>query len=261
MGFFDFFSKGEEAPLVPELDLPSIDRAFEEFLTQQDQFSDLESFTNDTNEIYRNQLNQVSPNLLENLELASETTNSMLKGEIPSDVAEQISRNSISRNLSLGVGNSSFGRNLEARDFGLTSLDIMNQGFNRVGQEINFSKALTPDTVSDLLFNPSQILQRMDQEAIVNHQVAGQNQMIEFANNQRRSPFDQLVSGTIGSVVSAPFNMVSNAANLAGQIPNMAMGAMNPTSLLTGSAINAPFNAGFTQDGTPRAAGVAGRIY
>lgn len=56
-----------------------------------------------------------------------------LRGEIPTDVASQIQRNSAGKALQGGFGGgSALGRNLTARDFGLTSMGIQQQGLSNL---------------------------------------------------------------------------------------------------------------------------------
>lgn len=53
---------------------------------------------------------------------------SMIKGEIPQDVLNQVYKHSAAQSLGGGYGYAPAGRNLTARDLGLTSLDIMGKG-------------------------------------------------------------------------------------------------------------------------------------
>lgn len=53
---------------------------------------------------------------------------SMLQGEIPQDVADAIYRGGANRAVAGGFGGSGRMKNLTARDFGLTSLDLMGRG-------------------------------------------------------------------------------------------------------------------------------------
>lgn len=55
---------------------------------------------------------------------------SFLRGELPDDVSQQVMRNSAWTSLRGGYGGSEMGRNLTARDLGLTSLDLMNRGMD-----------------------------------------------------------------------------------------------------------------------------------
>lgn len=53
---------------------------------------------------------------------------SFLSGSLPPDVEAAVRRGSVGRALEGGYGGSPAGRNLEARDLGLTSLDLINRG-------------------------------------------------------------------------------------------------------------------------------------
>lgn len=62
------------------------------------------------------------------LQKQMQTTGSMLKGQIPKDVSEMVARSAAVRALSGGYGGAGMHRNLLARDLGLTSLGLMQQG-------------------------------------------------------------------------------------------------------------------------------------
>lgn len=59
---------------------------------------------------------------------------SWLRGEIPQDVQDQVWDSAAGRALAGGFGGSGLGRNLTARDFGLTSLGLMEKGIDKTGQ-------------------------------------------------------------------------------------------------------------------------------
>jgi hypothetical protein len=76
-------------------------------------------------------------------------TDSFLNGEIPQDVQNQIWDSAAGRSLSGGYGGSGMARNLTARDFGLTSLSLMNMGLDRTAQINRETSNLEgPDLVS-----------------------------------------------------------------------------------------------------------------
>lgn len=60
----------------------------------------------------------------------SKNAQSMLRGEIPDDVQGLLRRNAAYKAFSGGYGGSGMSKALTARDFGLTSLDLMNKGEN-----------------------------------------------------------------------------------------------------------------------------------
>ncbi len=55
---------------------------------------------------------------------------SLLKGEIPLDVSQEVKRSGAARSLAGGFGGTDMARNLVARDLGLTSLDITQKGLS-----------------------------------------------------------------------------------------------------------------------------------
>jgi hypothetical protein len=96
------------------------------------------------------------------LNKSREIIGSQLRGEIPDDVAAQIRRLTASKGFSSGFGaNSGIGRNLTARDFGLTSMGLQQQGMNSL-----FS--LAPQTpqfnMTSMFFTPQQRLEAAFQD-------------------------------------------------------------------------------------------------
>lgn len=75
-------------------------------------------------------LEKIMPGWNANQEQAQKTTASMLRGEIPKDVQDQVRRSSAFKALSGGYGGSGMSKALTSRDFGLTSMDMMERGSN-----------------------------------------------------------------------------------------------------------------------------------
>jgi hypothetical protein len=85
--------------------------------------------------------------------------NSQLNGEIPADVQALIQRKAASKSLTGGYGGSGMARNLEARDLGLTSLQLTQQGLNNAESWIaNARQYQTPSMmdVSSMFITPQQ---------------------------------------------------------------------------------------------------------
>lgn len=59
---------------------------------------------------------------------------SMLRGKLPADVSRAVASAATSRAMEGGYGGSAAGRNLVARDLGLTSLDILGRGLTESGR-------------------------------------------------------------------------------------------------------------------------------
>lgn len=84
---------------------------------------------------------------------------SQLRGEINPDVAAAIQRNSAGRALQGGFGGGSMlGRNLTARDFGLTSMQLQQQGFSNALQLGGMAETPLMDPTS-MFFSPQQRLE------------------------------------------------------------------------------------------------------
>lgn len=85
-----------------------------------------------------------------------------LKGEIPSDVADQIGRSAAFRALSGGFGGSGMARNLVARDLGLTSLQLIEKGIDAGSRWIATARqnAVAPAfDVTSMFITPQQRIQ------------------------------------------------------------------------------------------------------
>lgn len=67
------------------------------------------------------------PGYGELLKTGTRQISSQLRGELPSDVGRLVSQRAAERAVAGGFGGSGMGRNLELRDLGLTSLDVINQ--------------------------------------------------------------------------------------------------------------------------------------
>jgi hypothetical protein len=110
--------------------------------------------------LLESQLRRAIPGYDQLISQASSNIGSALKGEISSDVQSQLQRSSAGRALSGGYGaGSGVGRNLSARDFGLTSMQIQNQGLaqaqNFIQQQRTFGMA-QPFSVSSMFITPTQ---------------------------------------------------------------------------------------------------------
>lgn len=75
-------------------------------------------------------LEKIMPGYGEMLKQGGMTTNSLLRGEIPQDVQDQVRRSSAFKALGGGYGGSGMSRALTARDLGRTSLDMTQLGAN-----------------------------------------------------------------------------------------------------------------------------------
>ena len=114
------------------------------------------------------QLRRAIPGYDQLIAQAGKTIGSRLRGEVDQDVQSQLQRSSAGRALSGGYGaGSGVGRNLAARDFGLTSMQIQNQGLaqaqNFIQQQRTFGMA-QPFSISSMFITPGQRIGAMQQQ-------------------------------------------------------------------------------------------------
>lgn len=118
--------------------------------------------------ILEQQLRRAIPGYDQIIAQAGKTIGSRLRGEVDQDVASQLQRSSAGRALGGGFGGGSgMGRALSARDFGLTSMQIQNQGLaqaqNFIQQQRAFGMA-QPFSVSSMFITPAQRVGVMQQQ-------------------------------------------------------------------------------------------------
>jgi len=104
------------------------------------------------------QLEQLAPGLKGRLKKQSELISSQLRGELPDDVVNSIIRNSAERSVAGGFGGSQVSKNLTARDLGLSSLNISQQGFANAQNFLSGANAAGAQLLSpsSQLLSPSQ---------------------------------------------------------------------------------------------------------
>lgn len=94
---------------------------------------------------------------------AGENLNAGLRGEIPQDVADAIKRNAAVKSLYGGFGGSGMADSLQARDLGLTSLQITDRALGSAAQWMNAQKAIAVPglfDVSSMFITPQQQFER-----------------------------------------------------------------------------------------------------
>lgn len=235
---FSFFDKPDATPNVKEFKLPDFTQGLTDFNKQKDLIPGLQATATAGNEAsnaaYQKGIFSLAPGLQGALSTLSNQASQLSQGIIPTDVANQVTRNAAYQGFLTGTaglnptgGRSSMQDALTARDLGRTSLDLINQGNQLAGSSLGMAQQLTPNnlSVNQLLFTPGQLLSRADQQAQIDYGIQSQNQQIDFMNNQRKSPFTSLLQNTVASFVSKPFTQFQEIQNLEANMPNMAAGA------------------------------------
>lgn len=106
------------------------------------------------------QLRRAIPGYDRLISQASSNIGSALRGELSPEVTQQVQRSTAGRALMSGAGaGSGFGRSLTARDLGLTSLNLQQQGLNQAMGFIQNQRStgmVQPFSVSSMFVSPSQ---------------------------------------------------------------------------------------------------------
>lgn len=174
---------------VPTLQAPKFESpedAQNQYLKQGGNLDALQKMNTDVNnrdnKDYRTALSSIDPSLMANVAKNGVNIASFLKGDIPQDVVQQIQRNSAQAALTGGFSGTGMARNMTARDLGLNSLQLMQQGAGMMQQQTATDVAMTPgrQQLSQLMMTPQQLLARDDQDKTAAANIANQNAILQY---------------------------------------------------------------------------------
>lgn len=213
------FKKPQALPGLPSLpgvgDITS--QALGGFLQQQQYIPGYEATASNLNTAYQRDLSNVLPSLLPSLQTSGGQAQQLLGGNLPADVQAAVRRSGALASINGGFGaNSGMARNLTARDFGLTSLNLINQGQNLLNQDTNIARSINPNQASQFMINPSQFLGIGENNTIANNNIAGQNAAIGYSNDTRKSPFDSFLSNLPNLAVQGGLAYLTGGASAFG---------------------------------------------
>jgi len=197
------------APAPPQLQAPRevpLSETFAKFLGQEAQFPALSSFASNVNRQFRQELETGLPGTLGATTQISTLVNQLLEGAIPADVQAQVQRQGAEQAMALGVpATSGMARNLQARDFGLTSMELMQQGAAYTPGLVELSNFLSPQQTQNYLFSTGQLRGEDLKQAQDQANVANQNAMNKYNYDvaKARSGGNGALFGTIGGLVGA----------------------------------------------------------
>jgi len=127
---------------------------------------------------------------------ASKNIQSNLSGELSPDIVQNIQRSAAAKSLSGGVGGSGISRNLIARDLGISSMQLKQQGLNNAMNFIQTqrnSAIINPMSVSAMFLTPAQRINTQMQNS--------QNQFqAQTAQAQAQNQYDNRWAGMVGSL-------------------------------------------------------------
>lgn len=148
-------------PNVPE-GIDYTDELQDALKTNQDLLPGLSAFAKLSTEEMANVLEVAFPGYKNIRSNAGESIASMIRGEVPTDVQNQLERQAAQRGVTLGYGGGSgFGQNQYLRNFGLTSLQLNQQGLDTATRWIQQAQNLTFD-FSKMLLNKDDAMRRSE---------------------------------------------------------------------------------------------------
>ena len=102
---------------------------------------------NTLNAKYQSAFAAAMPGYQQNMAIANKLTTTYLKGQIPQDVVDQVYRGAAAKGFTTGLFGGGIGRNIVARDLGLTSLQLQSAGANLLQQTAQIASQVVQSTM------------------------------------------------------------------------------------------------------------------
>ena len=157
-------------------------------------------------------MNSIMPGWSGSASTASKNISDELSGKIPSDVAGNIQSSAAAQALTGGFGGSGLAGNLTAKDLGLTSLDLTNQGLSSLESWTSMiDKMFAPGefNISSMFVSPQQEFQ----DTFQNQEMAWGAQWMQ---NQVDAMGDPILQGIIGGISPLGSMMIGAAGGSKG---------------------------------------------
>lgn len=196
---------GRRSPSPPQLQAPRevpLSETFSKFLGQEAQVPALSSFASNLNRQFRQELETGLPGTIGATTQISTLVNQLLGGAVPADVQAQVQRQGAEQAMALGVpATSGMARNLQARDFGLTTMDLMQQGAAYTPGLVDLANFLSPQQTQNYLFTTGQLRGEDLKAAQDQANVANQNAINKYNYDVAKAQSSGGLGGTIGGLV------------------------------------------------------------
>lgn len=178
-------------------------------------------------------LERILPGYGEMVKQGGKNTNALLRGEIPEDVQAAVKRSSAFRSLQGGYGGSAMSKALTARDFGRTSLDLMERGGNSAQRWAGLTQAsVAPFTVTAPAQGAATFQNNLYRQATEQHRMN-----VAAAPDPGAAGLFNTIA-TIGGT-AASFGMGAMTGGMGGgQQPQQPQGYQQQPPMTTGNATN-----------------------
>ena len=183
-GLLDAYGRKPVIPELPKLDIGEEQRGA--ITANKLALPGLEGLASETNRFsyaeISKMLESAVPGFGKALSGAGTNAASLVRGEIPEDVSRAVQSASAARSLSGGFGGTGLGRNLTARDLGLTSLNLTGEGQSRLLGLGGFARQAFPTfDFTNAFITPMQKLNFDWQQNVAQWQVKALQEQVKAA--------------------------------------------------------------------------------
>jgi hypothetical protein len=225
------------APKYTKLELAGLDKTYDKFNSQRDEFADVQDTILQSAGGYLDALESLRPGYKSGLDKAQQMADSLAGGNIPADVALKLSQTSAFKGLTNGLG-SQQRELLTARDLGTTSLDLMGRGLQMQSNLRNETRSYMPLQALNLAFTPEAIRSEDNMLSQYNNQITNKQAEANanVANMQANSnyAYDQkyggnsltgLLGGAGGGLLGAVGGFAASGGNPMGAMMGFGLGS------------------------------------
>ncbi len=183
-------------------------------------FADASKLAGQTNVFNQEQINKMlemnMPGYGAMQKQAGQNIGAELRGELPKDVEQAITRNDAVRSLYGGYSEGSMSRNLVARDLGLTSLQLTQHGLDSATKWMQSARIAPLMDVSSMFITPQQRIQ-----------TTMWNKEMQFNRDWMANKIDAMPDPTMaaigGAIIKTDDQITSMASSVAGAAAGAAM--------------------------------------
>jgi len=225
-----------QAPQYTELSLPELRTALSKFIDQEQDFEGLQNAITSSATKRMDALETLQPGYKAGLTQAQQVADSLAGGNIPADVAQRISQSAAFKGLMTGMSGQQRST-IEARDLGLTSLDLQGRGLAAQQALRAEANAQMPLQALNLAFSPQAIrsedvtlaeynnkIKNQQAEANANTYNRQQDANYEYDSKYGGSPFGSLLGGTLGAGLGAGIGFLASGGNPMGALTGGGLG-------------------------------------
>lgn len=209
-----------QTPKLTELSLPELRTALTKFMEQEEDFQGIQDVLTSSASKKIDALETIQPGYKAGLGKAQQVADSYASGLMPDDVAGKISRSAAFKGLNTGLQGSSR-QGVEARDLGLTSIDLQSRGLAMQGALRGEANQMMPLQAMNLAFTPQGIRAEdvglaeynnkiKNQQATMNADIYNKQQLSNYQYDQKYggSPLGGILGGAGGMAIGGAIGSV-----------------------------------------------------